>query len=60
MNEQQPLCDSCGNRLTLKRTCTSVTFLCPQCRAEYPLARFIHLMDETMEQQLGGLRCDRV
>ena len=33
---------------------------CTGCGAEYPLAEFIHLMDEAMEEQLAGLRCDRV
>ncbi|WP_410291370.1 hypothetical protein [Desulfosarcina sp.] len=24
------------------------------------MARYIHLMDDTMERQLAGLRCDRL
>ena len=60
MKEQQPLCDRCNHRLTLRRTCTSITFHCPQCSKTYPLARFIHLLDEAMEQELGGVRCDRL
>jgi ribosomal protein L37AE/L43A len=60
MSAQKPLCDSCGKPLMLKRTCTSVTLHCPVCGAAYPLKKFIHLMDEAMEQQLAGLRCDRL
>ncbi|WP_372681942.1 dual CXXC motif small (seleno)protein [Desulfosarcina sp.] len=35
-------------------------FRCTGCSAEFPLARFLHLMDDAMEQTLAGLRCDRV
>ncbi|WP_394700230.1 dual CXXC motif small (seleno)protein [uncultured Desulfosarcina sp.] len=35
-------------------------FRCTGCGASFPLSRFIHLMDETMEQQLAFLRCDRI
>ena len=60
MKNSKPHCDHCSHPLSLKRTCTSVTFHCPHCAREFPLARFIHLMDEEIEAQLGQIRCDRV
>lgn len=60
MSSPQALCEHCRHPLNLKRTCTSVSFCCPQCAKEFPLSRFIHLMDEEMEAQLAGIRCDRV
>lgn len=60
MNEKKPCCDNCQQPLVLKRTCTAVTFRCPQCNREFPLSRFIDQMDEALEAQLSGLRCDRI
>ncbi|VTR65359.1 conserved hypothetical protein [Desulfosarcina cetonica] len=33
---------------------------CTGCGAEYPLTRFIHQLDETMERELANFRCDRI
>nr|WP_269435719.1 dual CXXC motif small (seleno)protein [Desulfosarcina ovata] len=35
-------------------------FRCTGCGAEYPLAQFIHLLDEAMERELASFRCDRI
>ena len=53
-------CKRCGTPLFIERTCHEVHMFCPTCGKRFPLSEYIALADETMEEFLNSVYCDRM
>ena len=60
MEDINARCLSCGGRLTIKRTCTQVSFRCRSCGADFPREKYKDLMDEDLEEQLANIPVNRL
>jgi len=53
-------CRACNAPLKLLRTWSAVLLCCRACGAEYNLERYVREMDETWEEAVGNIPCDRL
>lgn len=53
-------CESCGQPVEAQRLCREVRIHCPSCGSFFPLEQYISRMDDTLEQFLENVYCDRM
>lgn len=53
-------CLNCGAKVTVRRSCLSVSLHCKSCGANFPAEKYIHCMDDAMESFMENVYCNRI
>lgn len=60
MSSTSPSCKNCQASLQLQRTCLNIFWHCPSCGRNHTIEEYPEFIDDTMEERLAYVRCNRI